>query len=58
LVPVVYEKTEMVQSSDFPSKTNVYPHHWVPKNLKSRTQFFTPHLQHPNNMTENAVGER
>jgi hypothetical protein len=27
LVPVVYEKTEMVPPSNFPSKTNVQPHH-------------------------------
>jgi hypothetical protein len=60
LVPVVYEKTEMVPPSDFPSKTNVHPRHWVPKNLKPRTQFFTHRFQqHPdNNMTENAVGRR
>jgi len=29
LVPVVYEKTEMVPPSDFPSKTNVHPRHWT-----------------------------
>jgi hypothetical protein len=59
-VPVIYEKTEMVPPSDFPSKTNVHPRHWVPKNLKPRTQFFTHRFQqHPdNNMTENTVGER
>jgi hypothetical protein len=27
LVPVVYEKTEMVPPSNFPSKTNVQPRH-------------------------------
>jgi len=27
LVPVVYEKTEMVHPSNFPSKTNVQPRH-------------------------------
>jgi hypothetical protein len=60
LVPVVYEKTEIVSPSDFPSETNVHPRHWVPKNLKPRTQFFTHRFQqHPdNNMTENAVGGR
>jgi hypothetical protein len=29
LVPVVYEKTEMVPLSDFPSKTNVHPQHFL-----------------------------
>jgi hypothetical protein len=45
LVPVVYEKTEMVPPSDFSSKTNVHPRHWVPKNLKPITQFFTHRFQ-------------
>jgi len=35
----------MVPPSDFPSKTNVHPRHWVPKNLKPRTQFFTHRFQ-------------
>jgi hypothetical protein len=58
LVHVVYEKTEIVPPSDLQSKTNVHPRHWVPKNLKPRTQFFTHRFQqHPdNNMTENAMG--
>jgi hypothetical protein len=42
---VVYEKTEVVPPSDFPSKTNVHLRHWVPKNLKPRTQFFTHRFQ-------------
>jgi hypothetical protein len=29
LVLVVYEKTEMIHPSDFPSKTNVHPCHWT-----------------------------
>jgi len=29
LVPVVYEKTEMVPPSNFPSKTNVHPRHFL-----------------------------
>jgi hypothetical protein len=29
LIPVVYEKTKMVPPSDFPSKTNVQPRHFL-----------------------------
>jgi hypothetical protein len=29
LVPVVYEKTKMVSSSDFSFKTNVHPRHFL-----------------------------
>jgi hypothetical protein len=45
LVPVAYEKTEIVPPSNFSSKTNVHLRHWVPKNLKPRTQFFTHRFQ-------------
>jgi hypothetical protein len=58
LIHVVYEKMKMIHSSDFSFKTNVHPRHWVPKNLKPKTQFFTHRFQQhsDNNMTENAVG--
>jgi hypothetical protein len=40
LVPVIYEKTEMVPPSDFPSKTNVQPHH--PTGVGVHAQHLSP----------------